>query len=334
MKTDISRRAFCLIPPAAVLGLVLAACASGEGANAVIPGYNPEAVSHIPGLVGKDFLAEVDLEKYLANLKGSRVPFYGFAADQIQALATARSRPADFPDYVNEGSFPMPIMTDRNNASLAALGIESWEQDPNAGFIYTMPDKSVHTGKPFSSLYFGINLGRTEQLTLNTDFIIAQFLAKEYVSHAFGFRMQRDLINILREDGMTFQSSDNQAITNTSVLQKIGASIAINEMTNATSDLWRIFDVFPLLVVGNSFANAIFANEAPWQSSHGDQYLYMAASAAQKTPQIERTIDTLTNNWMRSGKPIMPEGTLQSVLKNSELISTIHSLADTMYGVR
>jgi len=197
-----------------------------------------------------------------------------------------------------------------------------------------MPDESVHTGKTFNSLYFGINLARSPSLLKNTDFTVAQFLAKEYVTHAFGFRVQLDLMHTLQLQGMTFEDSSNQLITDPLHLQKIGASIAINEMTNPTSDLWRIFDAFPLLVVGNAFANAIFANEAPWQSSHGDQYLYMAASAAQRTPQIERSIDALTSSWMKSGMPIMPEGTLQSVLANQELVSTIHTLADTMYGVR
>lgn len=261
----------------------------------------------VVSLQGKELFPSTRLEDLLNELNSTKDPFLAMIVADLQSLTTSFDPHPELPGYVQADSYPLAVTADGSNTSTASVGIAGWSEDPDNQFLIIQGEK-LTPAKQFTTIAFGINLGINQTLAAGDELIIALFLAKEHLSHMTGFKAQQELAGIFSQIGITILNLDKQPITDEQVLQKICASVFVNELTDKTSDLWKIFDIFPMLLLGESILSLVGSGQLP-RTPKGKMPLYIIAKIIEQDPLLRQALRTIRDDWIKAGTLLPPDGT-------------------------
>lgn len=138
--------------------------------------------------------------------------------------------------------------------------------------------------------------------------MIALFLAKEHLSHMAGFKAQLELAQIFSQIGMQTLDLNKQLITDQKVLQKIAASVYLNELTDSASDLWKIFDIFPMMLLSESIIDLVVHGKLTARPK-GGRPLYVAAQIVDKDSGLLQVLSEIRTTWEQQGTLLPLDGT-------------------------
>lgn len=266
----------------------------------------------IKSLQGKEYLSEQSLIRMLNALEATSHPFLGKIVRGVKALHVAQNRPGEFPDWIDERSFPFAIVRDNTNDSFVSFTFAK-ESDEANGFMIV----NYGTGKPqetVEKLFVGMKLGLAYNPDRANPLIAAFLLAKEYLTLLHGISANEEFYDITKKMFPDIQIVDplGNQISDRVKQKAIGRRLLSNNLENESGAVYKILDGFPILLLGPVLKDLVIAGKI--KDYGGLRSFTLAANLVTNSPaEFQRDLTNFMSSWRVRGGFTFPPGTALKV---------------------
>lgn len=255
LNRPLSRRDFLKILAAESVLLMAGACSPLDRAANQLPQQRAEKPKLYSGTIrnlqGREVASESELQGILQTLTDFKRPFWTKIANELQTLTTIRQRPADFPDWIEEASFPLTIVTNKSAVASAVTITASIKDLAYSVHSADNSAPSTHNTVAERSEYIALDLPLTNPYIEKAHPFIKAFLAaKELLTHLTKFAFMDDFYRISTEKG-TLRYTDPQGnpINDPETRRSIGMTEFLKLAKDINNPVYKLVDQFPLLLM-------------------------------------------------------------------------------------
>jgi len=275
-----------------------------------------------------EYTSEASISRLTNALIVTGHPFLDKVAKGIKSLHGVNIRPDEFPDWVDERSFPFAIVQDNSNTFTTEFQISQYSEDIN----YIVPSSGVmESQEGIDKLLVGIKLGLKNTPILGDPLLPALLLAKGYLTLLQGIAFNEEIFDTVRNlypDMRFVDASLSTEFTNRSQQQAVGRRFLYNNLENEGGDVWKIMDGFPILMLGPVLRDLVSTGKL-----RNYKTLSVVALAAnvftQSPPELQRDLKDFMESWRLKGGFTFPKGSAARIL-SAPISSTVIDLENQM----
>ncbi len=269
------------------------------------PARSPKYDGPIKDFQGLEIIPLLTLDRLTTTLEDTRDPVLGKVARGVSLLFTYRNKPKDFPEWVDEKSFPFAFVSD--NTSVDSTTHFSVTKRTDKQFI--VPGHADEPQSEAEKLLMGIKLGL--RYTPLSDGLLrpALLLAKEYLTLLHTVAMNEEFYDItLRTFPETkFLDTSGREIIDRNEQKAIGRTLLENNAVNPASPAWKVLDGFAMIMLGPVFKNLVRANKV---NSRNLMFLVKAANVVTtSSPEFQLDLANFMQSWSNQESFLFPQGT-------------------------
>lgn len=272
----------------------------------------------IEPLRGLTLIEQKELDETLSALEETKYPLLQKIAEDIRFITFSKTKPEKFPSWISENSFPFQIV--RHNSEISAINIYITEErkgDSNKFIVQTKGQKSTQT--EINEVAIATNLGITPQIE-NEPLVKGFLLAKEHLTYLLAINFAGELYNyiIANEPRIKITDFEGKPITDEGKKTRIGLTLLLKYISNQETDVWKIIDGFPMMLLVPAIISLRAKNKIP-NSFVEVPGLLLANNLMVTRIQKEGTkpledLMKIVNAYTKDGSLLLPKNTVELAL--------------------
>ncbi len=302
-----------------------AALAILEGCGANIPQTPKTYNGEIEDLKGLDLITDERFKTLTDELIGSGQPLLEKIGRESRLLHDSSSNPDDISLVTNEDTTPLPITRDYSGLSKAITLSPGYEEEIGFGVFTAAGTTEYQYSLPAA---LAIHIGITKNLE-KRPLLEAFYLAKEHLSHTLAMRLYAEYgNNSLGVSGM-FLEPDGTPMENKKHLFKAGYTLGLDDATDPSSQLWRITDQAPVIMMAPSIVALIREGKVPVDEADLSPF-YTAAHLIEQDPELIQLAVRLSDDWAASEDMKGPDGFSDEIF-HPKILALVEKLCNIWY---
>lgn len=262
----------------------------------------------IDAFKGLEYVSENSLLEMVNTLEDTRHPFLDKIAQGLKILHSVPIRPQEFPEWIDEESFPFVFVQDSTDTFTTQFQISKSSGD-NVKFV--VPEKgATEPQEGIDSLFVGIKLG-LRNISLKGDLLQpAILLAKEYLTLLHGIVLNEEFydMTIRLFPDVSILDPLGREITDRSKQKAIGRRLLHNNLTDSTNINWKIADGFSILLLGPVLKDLVVAGTI--KNYRNISSIVLAANlVTDNSVEFQRDLVNFIQSWCLKDGFTFPDGT-------------------------
>lgn len=326
-ERGISRREFLdrTVRTTAALAAAPAAVAILEGCGPNNPQTPQTYKGEIDDLVGLELVTDERFKILTGELINSGQPLLEKIGRESRLLHNKSTNPDDISLVTDESSTPLPITRDYSGLSKAII-LSSGSEEGEGFSVFNAASLTEWQYALPASL--AIHIGTTPNLE-KTPLLEALYLAKEHLSHTLAMRLFAEYANNSLGVSGTFLEPDGNPMKDKDHLFKAGFTLGLTDLTDTSSQLWKIADQAPVIMLIPSFIKLILEDKVPHDEEDLSPF-YTAATLIEKDPELVELVLRLDDSWATSVNMKGPVGFADEIF-DPRILATVDRLYDIWY---
>lgn len=327
ISQELSRREFLArtLKTGAALASVPAAATILEACGANTPQAPKKYNGEIENLRGLDLITDERFKTLTDELVNSGQPLLEKLGRESIRLHTESTNPDGISFVANEDTTPLPITRDYSGLSKAIIQSPGYEEE--IGFqVFTAAGTTEYQYVLPAAL--AIHVGITKNLE-KRPLLEAFYLAKEHLSHTLTMRLYAEYGNHFLGVSGEFLEPDGTPMEKKDHLIKAGYTMGVSDLMNPSSQLWKIADQAPVIMLVPSMVALIQENKVPTDEADLSPF-YTAGNLINQDPDLVERVVRLSNHWAASDDIKGPEG-FSDELFDPKVLELINKLCDIWY---
>lgn len=273
---------------------------------------------------GLEYVPRNSILKMTETLENSGHPILGKIAKGVRILHNAQTRPQEFPEWIDERSFPFAVVQDNSNHFTTEFQVSKPSQ---ASVKFVIP--SVGATEPqegIDKMLVGIKLGLRDTPLSGDLFQPALLLAKEYLTllHLVAFNEEFYDITKSLHPGVLILDPSGREITDRSKQKAVGRRLLLNNLSEKSSAYWKVADGFSMLTLGTVLRDLVASGKI---KNYGKiRSIVLAANlVTNSSVELQRDLFGFMESWRLKDGFIFPAGTAAKTF-DEPYFSTVISL--------
>lgn len=268
---------------------------------------------------GDKLITDTRFQMVTQAMQGSGDELLIKIAGDLNTLHSATTLPSELDGLISTGSVPLSIVEipnvkksfadyDINNKSETFNSVTSGVATP-VNFIYP-PDIAIGIGSPAQN-----------------PLVESLFLTKEYLSEM----LQPKLAEEFSQTGAaTVTDSNGNPITDPSTIVEAGLSIVAKQGGNDNTDVHKIIDVFPAMMMSLSARDLVAKGALP-SNPEGTGNFQDVSVYLSDHPDIENSVREIMHEWAVSDNLTGPDGIVEQIVSPDMLKAILDISNNTIY---
>lgn len=255
-----------------------------------------------------EYVSNNSLLQMLEAMKKTSHPILNKVALGVQTLYESKNRPSEFPDWIDENSFPLKIVQDQNNDT----SITQFQalQTSNNEMKFSIP--SVGATEPqeaIDKMMVGIKLG-LKITPLSGDLLLpALLLTKEYLTLLHGISLNEEYYDLVKKafPNTPILDISHKEIIDRSKQKAVGRKLLMNNISNDQDIAWKILDGFSMLIAGTILKDLVVSGKLV--NYKGMDSLIYASNIVNDSKELQTDLENFTKSWCLGNNLLFPVGT-------------------------
>ncbi len=285
---------------------------------AVAPYFNHSKYDGpVRDLAGLDLLDRSGITELTSSLQNTGHPFLAKIGADIDFLTSTNSKPAEFPDWVSDRTFPMAVTYDKSNTAYAAQNGE-FHPRPD-GLPSLSPESRLFYADQVKNVDMATHIIKSPELVKDGTLAQAFFLAKEHITHMFFIGAARNYYQIVQQAGYSFVDYNQQIVTDHLSQQQAGEVIFMRLVKNPSTELHKIWDMIPAMLLATPAWELRSTGKLPLKGL-GIGSFYTPGDYFSNQPDLKSVLEQVRSQWTAQ-KTLLPPGELTQIAQTEPLKS-------------
>lgn len=260
----------------------------------------------IDAFKGLEYVSTNSILELTESLENTKHPFLGKIAQGVCGLLAAKTKPAEFPGCIDEGSFPFTFVQDNTDTFTTQFQISKLSR-----VNFLIPSQgAIEPQTGIEQYLVGIKFGLKNTPLSDELLQPAMLLAKEYLTllHTIAFNEEfYDLTMKLFPD-VDIVDPEWKKITDPALQKAIGRRLLHNNLNDESNINWKVLDGFSMLLLG-PVLNDLVKNKKITNYRNIKPIIIAANIFSQSSAEFQKDLRDFMESWREQTGFTFPAGT-------------------------